>query len=79
MIPRVVVLADRVPSLGRAVERFLAAKPLSANARRGLAYRLREIVSDLGVDTSLGDVSTEGWRRVSEPAVEDRGAGNMER
>lgn len=48
----------------RAVEQFLAAKPLSPNARRSYAYCLRAVMSDLGADTSLRDVSTEGLRRV---------------
>lgn len=64
MTSGVAVLPDRVPSLGQAVEQFLAAKPLSANARRSYAYCLRAVVSDLGADTELGDVSTEGLRRV---------------
>ena len=34
----VVLLPDRVPSLGRVVDQFLAAKPLSANGRRRYAY-----------------------------------------
>ena len=41
----VVLLPDRVPSLGRAVEQFLAAKPLSPNARRSYAS-LRHIDND---------------------------------
>ena len=40
-----VLLPDRVPSLGRAVEQFLAAKPLSPNARRSYAYCLGAVVS----------------------------------
>ena len=34
------LLPHRVPTLGRAVDQFLAAKPLSANARRSYAYCL---------------------------------------
>ena len=41
----VVLLPDRVPSLGRAVEQFLAAKPLSPNARRSYAYCLAAVGS----------------------------------
>ena len=66
MTSRVVILPDRVPSLGRAVEQFLAAKALSANARRSYAYCLGAVVSDLGADLGLGDVTAEGLRRVLE-------------
>ena len=59
-------MPDRVPSLGRAVEQFLSAKPLSDNARRSYAYCLRAVAADLGADTALADVSTEGLRRVLE-------------
>ena len=55
----VVLLPDRVPSLGRAVEQFLAAKPLSPNARRSYAYCLGAVVSDLGAGTALADVTPE--------------------
>ena len=62
----VVALPDRVPSLGRAVEQFLAAKPLSANARRSYAYCLGAVVEDLGAGTALGDVTPERLRGVLE-------------
>ena len=61
-----VLLPDRVPSLGRAVEQFLAAKPLSANARRSYAYCLGAVVSDLGAGTALADVTPERLRGVLE-------------
>lgn len=41
------------------------AKPLSV-ARRSYAYCLRTVVSDLGADTNLSDVSSEGLRHVLE-------------
>ncbi len=62
----VVLLPDRVPSLDRAVEQFLAAKPLSANARRSYAYCLGAVVSDLGAGTALADVTPERLRGVLE-------------
>ena len=62
----VVLLPDRVPSLGRAVEQFLAAKPLSPNARRSYAYCLGAVVSDLGAGTALADVTPERLRHVLE-------------
>ena len=49
----VVTLPVRVPSLGRAVEQFLAAKPLSPNARHSYAYCLGAVVSDLGAGTAI--------------------------
>ena len=57
---------DRVPSLGRAVEQFLAAKPLSPNAHRSYAYCLGAVVSDLGAGTALADVTPERLRGVLE-------------
>ena len=60
----VVLLPDRVPSLGRAVEQFLAAKPLSANAHRSYAYCLGAVVEDLGAGTALADVTPERLGRV---------------
>ena len=62
----VVLLPDRVPSLGRAVEQFLAAKPLSPNARRSYAYCLGAVVEDLGAGTALADVTPERLRGVLE-------------
>lgn len=62
----VAVLPARVPSLGRAVERFLAAKPLSSNARRSYAYCLGVVVEDLGADTALADITSESLGRVLE-------------
>ena len=57
-------LRARVPSLGRAVEQFLAAKPLSPNARRSYACCLGAVVSAFGADTALADVTPEGLRAV---------------
>ena len=62
----VVALPDRVPSLGRAVEQFLAAKPLSPNARRSYAHTLGTVVGDLGAGTALADVTPERLRGVLE-------------
>ena len=62
----VVLLPDRVPSLGRAVEQFLAAKPLSPNAHRSYAYCLAAVVEDLGAGTALPDVTPERLRGVLE-------------
>ena len=62
----VVALPARVPSLGRAVERFLAAKPLSPNALRSYAYCLGAVVSNLGADTALAAVTPERLRGVLE-------------
>ena len=60
----VVGIPVRVPSLGRAVEQFLDANPLSANARRSYAYCLGAVVADLGADTALADVAPERLRHV---------------
>ena len=46
----VLTLPHRVPSLGRAAEQFLVAKPLSANGRRSYAHTLGTVVEDLGAD-----------------------------
>ena len=62
----VVLLPDRVPSLGGSVEQFLAAKPLSANAHRSYAYCLGAVVEDLGAGTPLSDVTPERLRGVLE-------------
>ena len=51
----VLALPHRVPSLGRAVEQFLAAKPLSANGRRSYAHTLTTVVGDLGADLPLDE------------------------
>ena len=74
----VVLLPDRVPSLGRAVEQFLAAKPLSPNARRSYAYCLGAVVSDLGAGTALGDVTPERLRGVLEQRWGERSGGDVE-
>lgn len=62
----VTALPDRAPSLGRAVDRFLAAKPLSSNALRSYGYCLGVVVEDLGTDTALADITAERLRRVLE-------------
>ena len=62
----VLVLPHRVPSLGRAVEQFLAAKPLSVNGRRSYAHTLGTVVGDLGADLALDEFNAERLRRVLE-------------
>ena len=62
----VVALPDRVPSMGRAVEQFFAAKPLFPNARRSYAHCLGAVGEDLGAGTALGDVTPERLRVVLE-------------
>ena len=60
----VLALPHRVPTLGRAVEQFLAAKPLSANGRRSYAHTLGTVVGDLGADLALAGFTAERVRRV---------------
>ena len=67
----VLALPHRVPSLGRAVEQFLTAKPLSANGRRSYAHTLGTVVGDLGADLALDGFTAERVRRV----LEDRWGG----
>ena len=68
-MPEVLALPPRVPCpLGRAVEQFLAAKPLSANGRRSYAHTLGTVVGDLGADLALDELTAEQVRR----ALEDR-------
>ena len=62
----VLALPHRVPSLGRAVEQFLAAKPLSANGRHSYAHTLGMVVGDLGADLPLDGFTAERVRRVLE-------------
>ena len=62
---RVLALPHPVPTLGRAVEQFLAAKPLSANGRRSYA-RPRSRGRDLGADLALDGFAAERVRRVLE-------------
>ena len=69
-----VLLPDRVSSLGRAVEQFLAAKPLSANAHRSYVYCLGAVVSDLGAGTALAEVTPERLRGVLEQRWGNAGA-----
>ena len=67
-VPEVLALPHRVPSLGRAVEQFLTAKPLSANGRRSYAHGggLDAVVGDLGADLALAGFTAERVRRVLE-------------
>ena len=65
-MPEVLALPHRVPSLGRAVEQFLAAKPLSANGRRSYSHTLGTVVGDLGADLPLDAFTAERVRRVLE-------------
>ena len=65
-MPEVLALPHRVPSLGRAVEQFLAAKPLSPNGRRSYAHTLRTVVGDLDADLALDEFTAERVRRVLE-------------
>ena len=74
----VVLLPDRVPSLGRAVEQFLAAKPLSPNAHRSYAYCLGAVVADLGAGAALGDVTPETPARGPRAAMGQRSSGDVE-
>ena len=75
----VLALPHRVPSLGRAVEQFLAAKPLSANGRRSYAHTLGMEVGDLGADLALAGFTTERVRRILEDRWGDalRGCKNL--
>ena len=70
----VLALPHRVPSLGRAVEQFLAAKPLSASGRRSYAHTLRTVVGDLGGDLALNEFTAERLRRVLEDRWGDASA-----
>ncbi len=65
-MPEVLALPHRVPSLGRAVEQLLAAKPLSAKGRRSYAHTLGAVVGDLGSDLALDGFTAERVRRVLE-------------
>ena len=62
----VLALPHRVASLGRAVEQFLAAKPLSANGCRSYAHTLGMVVGDLGADLALDGFTAERVRHVLE-------------
>ena len=62
----VLALPHPVPTLGRAVEQFLAAKPLSANGRRSYTHTLGTVVGDLGADLALAEFTAERVRRVLE-------------
>ena len=73
-VPGVLALPRRVPSLGRAVEQFLAAKPLSANGRRSYAHTLGTVVGDLGADLALDEFTAERLRRVLEDRWGDASA-----
>ena len=64
-MPEVLALPHRVPTLGRAVEQFLAAKPLSANERRSYAHTLGTVVGDLGADLALSGFTAERVHRVN--------------
>ncbi len=70
----VLALPHRVPSLGRAVEQFLAAKPLSANGRRSYAHTLGTVVGDLGADLALAGFTAERVRHVLEDRWGDASA-----
>ena len=65
-VPEVLALPHPVPTLGRAVEQFLAAKPLSANGRRSYAHTLGTVVGDLGADLPLAEFTSERVRQVLE-------------
>ncbi len=54
----VLALPHRVPSRGRAVEQFLAAKRLSANGRRSYVHTLGTVVEDLGSDLVLEELGS---------------------
>ena len=73
-VPEVLALPHRVPSLGRAVERFLAAKPLSPNGRRSYAHTLGTVIGDLGADLALDEFTAERVRRVLEARWGDASA-----
>ena len=63
---QVAAFDPQVPSLGHAVEGFLAAKPLSANARRSYTYTLRTVAADLGEDLPIDQLSPQDVRQVLE-------------
>ena len=65
-MPEVLSLPHPVPTLGRAGEQFLAAKPLSANGRRSYAHTLGTVVGDLGADLALDGFTAERVRHVLE-------------
>ena len=73
-MPEVLALPHPVPSLGRAVEQFLAAKPLSPNGRRSYTHTLGTVVGDLGADLSLAGFTAERVRRVLEDRWGDASA-----
>ena len=73
-VAEVLALPHPVPSLGRAVEQFLAAKPLSANGRRSYAHTLGTVAGDLGADLTLDEFTAERLRHVLEDRWGDASA-----
>ena len=65
-VAEVLALPHPVPTLGRAVEQFLAAKPLSTNGRRSYAHTLGTVVGDLGAHLALDELTPERVRHVLE-------------
>ena len=72
-VVEVLALPHRVPSLGRAVEQFLAAKRLSVNGR-SYAHTLLTVVGDLSVALALAEFTAERLWHVLEDRWGDASA-----